>query len=106
MVKNLPAMQKTRVHSLGWEDLLEKGMATHSSVLAWENPWTEESGGLQSMGSQESGMTERLNHHSTYKSSSTQNCRAPSDRGKHRDPRISRTNYFTQLSAALIKQFG
>ena len=55
MVKNLPAMQKTRVHSLGWEDLLEKGMATHSSVLAWENPWTEESGGLQSMGSQRVG---------------------------------------------------
>ena len=48
MVKNLPAMQKTQVQSLGWEDPLEKGMATHSSILAWRIPWTEEHGGLQS----------------------------------------------------------
>ena len=81
-------------------------MATHFSILAWENPWTEESGGLQSMGSQESGTTEQLNHQSTYKRSSSQTCKPPSDRGKHRDPRISQTNYSTQLSAALIKQFG
>ena len=52
MVKNPPAMQKTWVPLLGWVDTLEKGMATHSSTLAWEIPWTEESGGLQSMGSQ------------------------------------------------------
>ena len=52
MVKNLPAVQETRVPSLGWEDSPEKGMATHSSILAWEIPWTEELGGLQSMGSQ------------------------------------------------------
>ena len=52
MVKNLPAMQKTQVRSLGWEDPLEEGTATHSSVLAWRIPWTEEPGGLQSMGSQ------------------------------------------------------
>ena len=52
MVKNLPAMQETQVGSLGWEDPLEKGKATHSSILAWRIPWTEESGGLQSMGSQ------------------------------------------------------
>ena len=51
-VKNLPAMQETRVQSLGWEDLLEKGIATHSTILAWRIPWTEESGGLQSMGLQ------------------------------------------------------
>ena len=51
MVKNLPAMWKTWVQTLGW-DLLEKGMATHSSILAWRSPWTEEPGGLQSMGSQ------------------------------------------------------
>ena len=51
-IKNVPAMQETWVHSLGWEDPLEKGMATHSSVLAWRIPWTEEPGGLQSMGSQ------------------------------------------------------
>jgi len=44
MVKNLPAMQETWVGSLGWEDLLEKGMATHSSILAWRIPWTEEPG--------------------------------------------------------------
>ena len=44
MVKNLPAVQETQVHSLGWEDPLEKEMATQSSVLAWEIPWTEERG--------------------------------------------------------------
>ena len=49
-VKNLPAMQETGVLSLGWEDLLEKEMATHSSTLAWEIPWTEEPSGLQSTG--------------------------------------------------------
>ena len=47
-VKNLPAMQKTSIQSLGLEDSLEKGMATHPSVLAWRNPWTEKPGGLQS----------------------------------------------------------
>ena len=51
-VKNLPAIQETRVQSLGWEDPLEKEMATYSSILAWEIPWAEEPGGLQSMGSQ------------------------------------------------------
>ena len=51
MVKNLPAMQETQVQSVGWEDPLEKGMATHSSILAWEIPRTEEPGRLQSMGS-------------------------------------------------------
>ena len=50
MVKNLPAMQKTQVQSLGQEDPLVKGMATHSSILTWRIPWTKESGGLQSMG--------------------------------------------------------
>ena len=52
MVKNLPAMQEAWVRSLGQEDPLEKEMATHSSVLAWKIPWTDEPGGLQSMGSQ------------------------------------------------------
>ena len=47
-------MQETWVQSLGWEDLLEKEMANHSSILAWEIPWTEEPGGLQSMGSEKS----------------------------------------------------
>ena len=57
LVKNLPAMHETQVRSLGWEDPLEEEMATHSSVLAWRIPWTEEPGGLQSMGSQELDMT-------------------------------------------------
>ena len=52
MVKNLPAMKETGVQSLGQEDTLEKGMATHSSILAWRIPWTEKPGGLQSTGSQ------------------------------------------------------
>ena len=50
MVKNLPEMQETQVQLLGQEDPLEKENATHSSILAWQIPWTEESGGLQSMG--------------------------------------------------------
>ena len=52
MVKNLPAMQEIQVQTLGQEDPLEKEMAIHSSILAWRLPWTEEPGGLQSMGSQ------------------------------------------------------
>ena len=54
LVKNLPAMPETQVQSLGWEDPLEKGAATHSSILAWEVPWTEEPGGILSMGLQKS----------------------------------------------------
>ena len=49
VVKNLPEMQEAWVQSLGWEDPLEKGMATHSSILAWRVPWTEETGRLQSV---------------------------------------------------------
>ena len=60
MVKHLPARQETQVRSLRHEDPLEKGMAAHSSILAWRIPWTEEPGRLQSMGSQKSDMTERL----------------------------------------------
>ena len=55
MIKNLPIMQETQVQSLGREDPLEKGMATHSSILAWRIPWREEPDGLQSMGSQRVG---------------------------------------------------
>ena len=62
MVKSLPAMQETQVPSLGWENPLEKGMATHCSTLAWKTPRTEEPGGPQSMGSQ-SDRTERLHSH-------------------------------------------
>ena len=54
-LKCLPEMQETLVRSLGWEDPLEKEMATHSSILAWRIPWTEEPGGLQSMGLQRVG---------------------------------------------------
>ena len=54
-MKNLPAMQETQVQSLGGEDPLGEGMATHSSILAWRIPWTEDPGGLQSIGSQRVG---------------------------------------------------
>ena len=54
-IKNLPAMQETQVQSLCQEDPLEKGLATHSSILAWRIPWIEEPGGMQSMGSQRVG---------------------------------------------------
>ena len=65
MVKSLPAMWETWDRSLDWEDTLEKEMATHSSFLAWKIPWTEDPGGLQSMGSQkELDMTNRLSIHS------------------------------------------
>ena len=63
MVKHLPTMWETQVQPLGQEDLLEKQMATHSSILAWRIPWTEEPGGLQSMGSQRVDRTERLHFH-------------------------------------------
>ena len=56
MVKNPPAMQEMWVQSLGQEDSLDEEMATHSSILAWEIPWTEETGRLQSMGSQRVGL--------------------------------------------------
>ena len=61
MVKNLPAMQETRIRSLDQEDPLEKGMGTHSSILTWKIPWTEEPGGLHSMGSQ--SRTQLSNQH-------------------------------------------
>jgi len=54
-VKNLPVMQDTRVQFLGWENPLEKGLATHCSILAWRIPWTEDLGGLQFMGLQRAG---------------------------------------------------
>ena len=59
-VKNLATMQETQVQFLGWEDSLEKGTATHYSILAWRIPWTEEPGRLQSMRSIELDITERL----------------------------------------------
>ena len=58
VVKNLPAMQETRVQSLGWEDPLEKEMATHSSILAWRIPWTEEPGGYSPRSRRELDTTE------------------------------------------------
>ena len=66
VIKNLPAVQETQerlVQSLNWEDPLEEGMATHSSILAWKTPWTEEPGGLQSMGSQSQTQLKRLSRH-------------------------------------------
>ena len=70
IVKNLPAMQETKVGSLGWEDPLEKGVATHSSILAWRIPWTKEPGELQSMGSQ------RIRHDFHFQEDSDFHCRA------------------------------
>ena len=62
-VKHLPAMRETWVQSLGGEDPLEKEMATHSSILAWGTSWTEEPGGLQSIGHKELDMTESMHPH-------------------------------------------
>ena len=62
VVRNPAAMQKTQVQSLGRQDPLEKGMAAHSSILAWRLPWTEEPGGLWFVSSQESDMTEATEH--------------------------------------------
>ena len=61
-VKNLPAMQETQVRFLGQEDPMEKGIEIDSNILAWNTPWSAESGGLQSMGFAESDMTEQLTH--------------------------------------------
>ena len=66
-VKNLLAMQETQVQPLGQEGPLEKGMATHSSILAWRIPWAEEPGGPQSMSRKELNMTEWLTHTKGYK---------------------------------------
>ena len=63
MVKNPPAIRETWVRSLGWEDTLEKGMVTHSSMLAWRIPWTEKPGGLQSMGSKRVGHDSHTHTH-------------------------------------------
>ena len=68
MVKSLPAQQETWIRSLGWEDPLEKEMATNTSILAWAIPCIEEPGGLQSMGSQESDMTEHVQIHMASRS--------------------------------------
>ena len=70
VVKDLPANQETWVQSLGREDALEKEMATHCSSLAWEIPWTEESGGLQSMRLQESDTALQLNNSNNKETSS------------------------------------
>ena len=58
LVKNLPAVQEMQVQSLGWEDALEKEMVTLSSILAWKISWTQEPGGLQSMGLQRAGLND------------------------------------------------
>ena len=62
MVKNLPAIWETWVQSLGWEDPLEEGMATHSSILSWRIPWTEEPGSYSPWGCNELDTTEQLNN--------------------------------------------
>ena len=86
MVKNLPAMQETQVGYLGGEDPLEKGMATHSSILAWRIPWTEEAGRLQSMGPQ-----------SQTQLSTTQYKNVPDTDIVIRDRVLNRTDIFSAL---------
>ena len=66
LVKNLPALQETLLRFLGQEDSLEKGQATHSSILAWRIPWTEALGGLKSMGSQRARQTQLSTHTHTH----------------------------------------
>ena len=66
MVKNLPEMQEKQVRSLAWKDPLEKGMTTHSSILAWKIPWIKEPGGLQSMGSQSQIQLEQLSTNKNF----------------------------------------
>ena len=75
MVKNLPAMQETRDWSLGWKVPLEKGIAIHSSILAWRIPWTKKSDGPQSMGSQRVGHNWETNTHTRRQKIGTQNSR-------------------------------
>ena len=67
LVKNLPTVQEIRVRFLGWEDPLEKEMATHSDMLAWRIPWAEEPGGLQSIGLQDLDTTWQLNYHPLWR---------------------------------------
>ena len=69
MVKNLPAVQETWVCSLGWKDPLEMGMATHSSILAWRIPWTEQPGGLWAMGLQRVGYDQTTDTFTSRKTS-------------------------------------
>ena len=80
MVKNLPGMWETWVQSLGWEDPLEKGMATHSSILAWRIPWAEEPGGLQSVGSQRVGHDWATNTHTIVNLKGVSRCHYKWDR--------------------------
>ena len=83
-LKRLPAMWETWVQSLGREDPLEKEMATHSSILAWRIPWTEELGGLQSTGRKESDTTEQLHFHFHLKKNRQRDSiRRPLQKSKH-----------------------
>ena len=77
MVKNQPVIQETWVHSLGWKDPLQEGMATHSSTLAWGIPWTEEYGGPQSMGSQ------RVGHNCVIKCNTAQQMNGKGQSAQH-----------------------
>ena len=88
-VKHLPTMQETWVQSLGREDLLEKDMATHSSILAWRIPWTEEPGGLQFMGLQRVGLS-----YLTFFLSESNKVRAGSQIWNNQNPRVS---YFQEV---------
>ena len=99
-VKNLSAVQGTWVWFLGWEGPLKKEMATHSSTLAWRIPWTEDPGRIQSMGPQESDLTQWLNHHHHHKNIVTWPW--PDLKNKDSDPRSKQAT----PSAFLEKHFA
>ena len=115
MIKNLPAMWETRVQSLGWEDPLKKGMAIHSSILAWRILWTEELGRPQSVGSQTVGQNWVINTFTSHKVTSgffkhiwvicyTSNKRKDKTRGPSEIVWILFSNYF--LSVHLINTYS
>ena len=122
MVKNLPAMWETWVRSLGREGPLEKEMATHSSILAWRIPWTEELGGLQSTGRKESDTTEQLHflslslftqrkpleyktwQHPTASSTLIRAPHANNKQNKNTNPIINRENYQLSLEEKQKRQ--
>ena len=97
-LKRLPAMWETWVRSLGQEDPLEKEMATHSSILAWRIPWTEEVGGLQSTGCKESDTTERLHFHFMLAKTRRRNSRKGED---HEIMRTDRSEIVCDLLLSL-----
>ena len=101
-VRHLPTMWETRVQSLGWEDLLEKKMATHSSILAWQIPWMEEPGGLQSMGLQRVGHDWVISLHFH----DSQNRKTPNSPWSDAEWYIYRREYYSAIKTNEIMPFA